>query len=26
VHWAAPVAGPEIKFGHYPTPLEPLPG
>jgi len=26
VHWAAPVAGPEIKFGHYPNALEPLTG
>jgi trehalose utilization protein len=22
VHWAAPVAGPEVKFGNFPTPLE----
>jgi trehalose utilization protein len=22
--WAAPVAGPQIKFGHHPEPLEPL--
>jgi trehalose utilization protein len=22
--WAAPVAGPEVKFGHYPEPLEPI--
>jgi trehalose utilization protein len=24
VRWAAPVAGPEVKFGHYPEPLEPV--
>ncbi len=22
VHWAAPVAGPRVKFGHFPEPLE----
>jgi trehalose utilization protein len=25
VRWAAPVAGPKVKFGHFPTPLEPVP-
>jgi trehalose utilization protein len=24
VRWAAPVAGPQIKFGHHPEPIEPL--
>ena len=24
VRWAAPVAGPELKFGHFPVPLEPV--
>lgn len=22
VHWAAPTAGPQVKFGHFPQPLE----
>ncbi|MCK6627017.1 MAG: ThuA domain-containing protein [Anaerolineae bacterium] len=22
IHWAAPVAGPEVKFGNFPAPLE----
>jgi trehalose utilization protein len=24
VRWAAPVAGPRVKFGQFPTPLEPI--
>ena len=24
VFWAAPVAGPQVKFGHFPEPLEQL--
>jgi trehalose utilization protein len=24
VRWAAPVAGPKVKFGQFPTPLEPV--
>jgi trehalose utilization protein len=24
VHWAAPVDGPRVKFGHFPNPLEPI--
>ena len=24
VYWAAPVTGPEIRFGHHPNPLEPI--
>ena len=26
VRWAAPVAGPQHRYGHHPEPLEPLPG
>jgi trehalose utilization protein len=25
VRWAAPVAGPDVELGHFPTPLEPVP-
>ena len=23
VRWAAPVAGPQVKFGHFPEPIDP---